>query len=138
MLTNFYYKPTTRSVSDTISSFFEWIFAFCLTDQASRHGALAIIGIVIGYIIIIFAAVLYNELIILNVFGFAKNTKIEVIQRGEKEGKYENITELINGNTEEEKMIMMKKKKKNNNLLLKITQPFIYYKLIIQYFNNLI
>ena len=121
-----------------LSSFFEWIFAFCLTAQASRPGALAIIGIVIGYIIIIFAAVLYNELIILNVFGFAKNTKIEVIQRGEKEGKYENITELINGNTEEEKMIMMKKKKKNNNLLLKITQLFIYYKLIIQYFNNLI
>ena len=41
----------------------------------------------IGYLIVLFSSLIYNEIIILNFLGLSKNTKIFVEQRVNKEEK---------------------------------------------------
>ena len=41
----------------------------------------------IGYLIVLFSSLIYNEIIILNFWGLSKNTKIFVEQRVNKEEK---------------------------------------------------
>lgn len=92
-LTNFYFSPTQRSVSDTLSSLFWWIFSFFIPN-GSKISTL-IIGFILGYIIIFFGSLLYNELIVFHFCGFSKNTKYEVMQRGDIEiSKYDSISLL--------------------------------------------
>ena len=85
-LTNFYYSPTQRSVSDTLSSLFWWIFSFFIPSKDQKVPGF-LVGIVIGYIIIFFGSLLYNELIVLHFCGFSKNTKYEVMERGDIESE---------------------------------------------------
>ena len=92
MLTNFYYSPSHRSLSDSIEILIMWIndviFEF--------HKLLLIIVNFIGFIFIIFGVLVYNEILICHFFNLDSETKDEIIFRGELE-----VNEIIEEQDEE-------------------------------------
>ena len=81
MLTNFYYSPSHRSISDSIEILIIWInnviFEF--------PNLLLIIVNFIGFIFIIFGVLVYNEILICHFFNLDSQTKVEISIRGESE-----------------------------------------------------
>lgn len=81
MLTNFYYSPSHRSISDSIEILIIWInnviFEF--------PNLLLIIVNFIGFIFIIFGVLVYNEILICHFFNLDSQTKVEISLRGESE-----------------------------------------------------
>ena len=81
-LTLYYFSPNQQTVSDPISSFFLYFYYYSLDiDDAFINSGLPLIG----YLIIIFSALIYNEIIIIYVFGLQKDCKEEVIKRAREE-----------------------------------------------------
>ena len=88
MLTNFYFSPTHRSVSDTLSSLFYWVYTLITNNSSEKeYKGYQYVLPVIGYIVMMFGCLVYHEILILFVFGFEKNTKQEVAKRSDEENK---------------------------------------------------
>ena len=85
-LTNFYFSPTHRSVSDTLSSLLWWGYALNYIDSTKKDATSVALNVT-GYVLMMFGCLLYNELIIIYVFGCEKNTKQEVAKRSDEEKK---------------------------------------------------
>ena len=68
ILTNFYYSPTQRSLTDALSSFLWNTFSsiFILDKEHADYFELQVIGIALGYPISFIGALIYNELIIIS------------------------------------------------------------------------
>ena len=81
LLALFYFSPTLIMITDIISPFLLWI-AKTIKDGGKIN---ELILNSIGYVIVIFSAFIYNEIIILNFCGLNKNTKTFVNQRLKKE-----------------------------------------------------
>ena len=69
----YYFSPTLLMVTDIISPMLKWIFN--VFEDKSAYGALDIILNIIGYSIVLFFSLIYNEIIICNFFGLNKSTK---------------------------------------------------------------
>ena len=96
LLALFYFSPTLIMITDIISPFLLWI-AITIKDGGKIN---ELILNSIGYVIVIFSAFIYNEIIILNFCGLNKNTKTFVNQRLKKELdeiKKNKETLLLNG-----------------------------------------
>ena len=96
LLALFYFSPTLIMITDIISPFLLWI-AKTIKDGGKIN---ELILNSIGYVIVIFSAFIYNEIIILNFCGLNKNTKTFVNQRLKKELdeiKKNKETLLLNG-----------------------------------------
>lgn len=65
-MTNFHYTPTHRCISDIFSSFVFWIPTFTPQD-----GFISLAG----YLISLFGALVFNEIILINCWKFNKNTR---------------------------------------------------------------
>ena len=81
LLALFYFSPTLIMITDIISPFLYWI-ALVIKDGGKMP---EVILNPIGYFIVLFSALIYNELIIFNFCGLNKNTKKFVNQRQNKE-----------------------------------------------------
>jgi len=68
----FYFSPTLLMVTDIISPILSWIVK---VFDKNQYEALNIILNIIGYSIVLFSSLIYNEIIICNFFGLNKNTK---------------------------------------------------------------
>ena len=79
----FYFSPTLILVTDIIHPFFLWI----VQTIQERTLITEVIYYLIGYIIVFFSALIYNEIIIFNFCGLSKNTKKFVLQRENREIK---------------------------------------------------
>ena len=85
-LTLYYFSPNQQTVSDPMSSFFLYFYYYSLVNDAFIKSAFIQSGLpLIGYLIIIFSALIYNEIIIIYVFGLQKDCKEEVIKRAREE-----------------------------------------------------
>lgn len=73
-LTIYHFTPTQRSVSDSLASFINWIRLVIMSNDFS-------VMPLIGYLLVLFSCLIYNEIIILYFFGLADNTKAEIDQR---------------------------------------------------------
>lgn len=91
VLTNYYFSPCHTGASDMISSLSGW---YALTLEFSKPegpgGRTETQGLfhflhAVGYIIIIMSILIYNEIIIFYVCGMEENTKIMIIQRGNRD-----------------------------------------------------
>ena len=80
-LSLFYFSPTLIIITDVISPLFRWVI---LTFNEETE-LIEEILYPIGYLIIIFSTIIYNELIIFNCCGLNKNTKKFVHKRISKE-----------------------------------------------------
>ena len=87
ILTNFYYSPTQRSLTDALSSFLWNTFSsiFILDKEHADYFELQVIGIALGYPISFIGALIYNELIIIHLCGMDKGTKKEMLKRSKEE-----------------------------------------------------
>ena len=96
LLALFYFSPTLIIITDLISPFLLWI-AIVIKKGGKK---IEIILNPIGYLIIIFSVLIYNEIIIFNCFGLNKNTRKFVNQRINKEleGIKKNFDALIPDN----------------------------------------
>ena len=81
LLALFYFPPTLLIITDMIDPFLSWIIEIIKDDGEIPDDVLY----PLGYIIIIFSALIYNEIIIFNFCGLNKDTKKFVNQRLYKE-----------------------------------------------------
>ena len=81
LLALFYFSPTLLIITDIIDPFLSWILKIIKDDGKIPDDILY----PIGYIIYIFSALIYNEVIIFNFGGLNKDTKKFVNQRLSKE-----------------------------------------------------
>ena len=102
ILTNFYYSPTQRSLTDALSSFLWNTFSsiFILDKEHAEYFELQVIGIALGYPISFIGALIYNELIIIHLCGMDKGTKKEMLRRSDIESKEVDL--LMNNISQEE------------------------------------
>ncbi len=77
LLVIFYFSPILLISTEIISPFLLWIF-YTIKDGESMPD---IIIYPIGYLIVVFASLIYNEIIIFNCWGLSKNTKKFIKQR---------------------------------------------------------
>ena len=81
LLAVFYFSPILITLTDIISPMLLWILNSILEGCSLLEGFMNFIG----YLIVLFAALIYNEIIILNCCGFNNDTKKFVEQRLYKE-----------------------------------------------------
>ena len=82
LLILFYFSPILLLVSEVISPFLLWIV---MTIENNNKTKLELAIYPIGYIIVLFSSLIYNEIVIFNFCGLSKNTKKFVDQRMIKE-----------------------------------------------------
>ena len=78
----YHFSPELFAISDIPSPLFSFI-ALCIEIGETR--AMRIILTVLGYLIIFFAALIYNELIVFNFCGFNENTWSGIAQKANDE-----------------------------------------------------
>ena len=97
--TIYYFSPTTESVSDSLSSMLFWVIFRFVRDNNKKNAYTSSYIPFIGYCILFFGSLLYNEIIIVYYCGLEENTKREVsIRAGEDCLLYGNTTKSSNLN----------------------------------------
>ena len=89
LLIIFYFSPIFLLISEVISPFLLWIVK-AIENKITNKNENATLEIVInpiGYTIVLFSALIYNEIVIFNFCGLNKNTKKYVNERMNKEIK---------------------------------------------------
>ncbi len=75
----FYFSPTLVMVTDIINPIIYWILALFQNEKENenknKNKALVIILNSIGYFLVLFCSLIYNEFVIFNFYGLNKNTK---------------------------------------------------------------
>ena len=99
LLVLFYFSPTLIMITDIIGPFLLWI-AIAIKYGEEKY---EVIFNPLGYLIIIFCSVIYNEIIIFNFCGLNKNTKKFINQRINKELKQikKNKDEILSDDIEQ-------------------------------------
>jgi hypothetical protein len=79
----YYFSPTLLMVTDLIHPIINWIISFFQNEKKSKTLDICLNSI--GYFLVFFSSLIYNEIIILNFYGLNKNTKkyLEEKQREE-------------------------------------------------------
>ena len=95
----YYFSPILLMVTDIISPMLLWIFLSLPKEEKTIN----IVFNALGYLISLFSALIYNEIIILNFGGFNKDTKKSIEKRQQKESILLRNTEnsIKSGNIEE-------------------------------------
>ena len=75
VLVIFYFSPTLLMVTDIINPMLLWIYTCLGGGDDNTNDITDNILYGIGYFIVLFGSLIYNEIIICNFFGFNKNTK---------------------------------------------------------------
>lgn len=78
---NYYLTPTHRTISDTLSTFILWIYLKIKGNIDNEEKGMEFISTIIGYIILIFGCLFYNEIIILRFCNLDYYTKLEISKR---------------------------------------------------------
>ena len=69
----YYFSPTLLMVTDLIHPIINWIISFFQNEKKSKNLDICLNSI--GYFLVFFSSLIYNEIIILNFYGLNKNTK---------------------------------------------------------------
>ena len=77
----YYFSPIFACISDIVNPLFNMIFGSIMKNKYKSYLILEILG----YILILIAAFIYNEIIILNFCGFNEYTSICIKERGKEE-----------------------------------------------------
>jgi hypothetical protein len=95
----YYFSPILLMVTDSISPMLLWIFLSLPKEEKTIN----IVFNALGYLISLFSALIYNEIIILNFGGFNKDTKKNIEKRQQRESILLRNTEnsIKTGNTQE-------------------------------------
>ena len=86
-------------VTDIIHPIIDWIISFFQNENKSKTLDICLNSI--GYFLVFFSALLYNEIIIFNFYGLNKNTK-KFLEEKEKE-ELSSIYDYYNDNDEPNK-----------------------------------
>ena len=95
LLALYYFSPILILVSDMISPFLMWI-ALTIFDGGKMPD---VIINPIGYLIVLLASLVYNEIIIFNFWGLSKNTKKFVEKRVTQESIQIQMTEIVHSDS---------------------------------------
>ena len=127
-LTLYFFTPTFLVSTDILSPFFRWIIEliyFPIFDKNTYHDkkdnedfALVIIFKLIGFLIIIFSALINNEILVLHFCDFDKNIEKNIQKRGDKELS---INDDLNGTV----FSIMSFDERNNSINNSINSTFL-------------
>jgi hypothetical protein len=81
ILVIYYFSPTLFIVTDIISPFLSWI----VYSIQKRESGINIVFNCLGYFIVFFSSLIYNEILISNFYGFNKNVKKYIEERQKEE-----------------------------------------------------
>ena len=102
-LTNKFFSPIHRSISDTLNAFFCWIMLFILKDGWTFQKSFDLIA----YLIIAFGCLIFNEIIIIYCMKMTIDLKTTIIEREKRDTleTYEEVrlSPLIEGVNDAEK-----------------------------------
>jgi len=100
LLVIFYFTPILLMVTDIISPLFFWV-AITIKNPETRVFPKIVLE-PIGYVIVLFASLIYNEIIIFNFCNLNKNTKLFIEERLDEEEKdlRKTVTDLKYGSTD--------------------------------------
>lgn len=85
------FNPTHNDASEALGSMLSWIYMDYIKGNGNNSNFILPCQIV-GYIIMIIASLMYNEIIIIQLCSLGFNTKKEIDKRSEEEGKLTNIS----------------------------------------------
>ena len=69
----FYFSPTLLMITDIINPIIKWIISLFIDKEG--HTSIEIVINSIGYFLVLFSSLIYNEIIIFNCFGLNGKTK---------------------------------------------------------------
>jgi hypothetical protein len=116
-LTNKIYSPTYRPTFDCLFSFVPLLYHFYSEDHSMMLTYFVFLAKVVLYIVIIFCCMMFNEIVVVNIYGLNKDLKEEIKKRAIKEYDIDksNLGHYIN---EEQKV----KENENENMSLSISE----------------
>ena len=90
----YYFSPEVFAISDIISPFLSLVVKLC---QGGEKRALKIVLDCLGYVIIIIASFIYNEIIVCNFWGLNKNTWKAIVKKANDDylGRITDVTDSI-------------------------------------------
>ena len=94
ILVIYYFSPALFAVSDILSPMLSWINS---SIKNKEDNAFIIIVNIVGYLIVLFAAFIYNEIIVCNFYGLEEYTKTAIDERARRDidcDSYRDSTEL--------------------------------------------
>ena len=97
-----FFSPNIFVLTNVISTIIDWISK--IIRKQNNDSSLNIVFKAIGYFIIFFSTLAYNEIIIFNFFGLNKNTTNDIDERAKKEEKLlkkENINDQKDENSDD-------------------------------------
>lgn len=81
VLTNNYYYPTYKGLSDVFGNFLTWILFIVLGHSKEENEKRYYVIKSVSYVIMMIGILIYLEIIQLNFLGFNANTRKEIIKR---------------------------------------------------------
>ena len=84
-LTNKIYSPTYRPTFDCLFSFVPLLYHFYSEDHSMMLTYFVFLAKVVLYIVIIFCCMMFNEIVVVNIYGLNKDLKEEIKKRAIKE-----------------------------------------------------
>lgn len=84
-LTNYYFTPTQRKMTDIIRTFGSWVYSLITSKSQSTFSLTQILLALVGYVIILFGIMFFNELLIWYQCRMETNMQKEIIKRAKEE-----------------------------------------------------
>ena len=100
--TIFYFSPYLNVLTDFLTPFLLYIFNYLIFEEEKRKHLKRFFFEIFGFIIVIFGALILNEIIIFNFLGLNENTYKNIRERGEKDSGQELSPNLNEDNDDDE------------------------------------
>ena len=101
--TIFYFSPYLNVLTDFVTPFLLYLFSFFfLKEDKQKEKYIRLFLESFGFSIVIFGALILNEIIILNCFGLNENTYHYISERGEKDSGKELSPNLFNDDNDDD------------------------------------
>ena len=98
--TIFYFSPYLNVLTDFLTPFLLYFFYFLIFEKPKKYKRFCFE--ILGFIIVIFGALILNEIIIFNCLGLNENTYINISKRGEIDSTQELSPNLLNEDNDDE------------------------------------
>lgn len=100
--TIFYFSPYLNVLTDFLTPFLLYIFDYSFFENDRKGNLKRFLFEFFGFIIVIFGALILNEIIIFNCLRLNENTYKNIRERGEKDSNQELISNLVNEDNDDE------------------------------------
>jgi hypothetical protein len=111
----YYFSPEVFAISDIISPYLSWIYSWIINKETNP---IKLVFYSVGYIIIIIASFIYNEIIVCNFWGLNKNTWKAIVKKANDDylGRISNLSDSVDDDDDLDiEMTSIKNRSSSNN-----------------------